>query len=191
MSRESYNIWHDDFFPALGRSCWRRRENHKAETMRDENEIVAALHRPVVARPSPVSFWDMSDFRPRHCDRLRAKDSAPRSAAALPVRSIVSLRVSRGASWGSNQQHGARRRQISTRANLRVKKPGLWTGEYPSAISPGSPSPARQNSSWSSAPAAMPARRGAGCPATAARRPARSMPCVRISSLGSSDRRVA
>lgn len=116
------------------------------------------------------------------------EDTSPRYARSLQAQSTV---LRGGVIACANHRQGGRFRQIEARANLRVKKSGLWTGEHPFAISQGSPSLARQNSSWSNAPAATPAPLGAGCPAKAARRHLRSMPCVRTSSLELNNRMVS
>lgn len=119
---------------------------------------------------------------------LCAASGRPQHRAALPsVRSIALRRGVGGVvAWAwSNQASAFARRQISIGANMRPKKSGLWTIEFPSAISRNSRAAARQSNSWSTARAAMPLRRNAGCPARAARLRTRPSKFSPTSSRGS------
>lgn len=76
-------------------------------------------------------------------------------------------------------------------SNMSPKKYGLWTGEFPSTISPSSPAAKRRCSSWSIAPNATPAQRSAGSRAPA-RRPALRFARSSLTSWsGSNDRSAA
>lgn len=136
------------------------------------------------ARASRVRHFGMHTQVQLTClaARLGARDEK------FPVQ-FVALRG--GVSWGSNQQHGARCRQIAKGANMRPKKSAPWTGEYPSATSQNSRCPARRSNSSSIARAAMPPRPSAGYQVTAGRRQLPSMRSAPTSSLGSNDRRTA
>lgn len=105
--------------------------------------------------------------------------------------SMVRVRVGVVASCVANQSRGALARQIFRVTNLSPKKCGFRPIEFPSAISPASPTAARPNSFSPNAPAWTHALRSAGCRARAAHRPLRSMPCSPISSLASSERAEA
>lgn len=92
------------------------------------------------------------------------------------------------ASW-ANQDSGCACRQITARTNMSAKISGLWTGEYPSAISQSSQRRARPSSSSPRKPAVTRGQRAAGCAANA-RRQVRSMPSWLTSSPASADRRA-
>lgn len=184
MSRKSYNASHGTFFPAQRRSSWRRKKEHKTGTGRLGIEFVAATQRSVVARASFVSFWDMSDFRLRHIDSLRCAGSAPRCAAALPVRSIV-LRWVGGVSWGTNQQHGGGDRPASNGEHL------FPTVHHktatPSRLRPARSGRARRQQSLPIARTSLSAAPNSGYPVTETRRSTRSWSswtkCARASGL--------
>lgn len=93
-------------------------------------------------------------------------------------------------SWEQDRISGERR-QTCGGANLSPKKSALWTGEFPSAISPRSRRPARLFSSWSNASPAIAARRSAISPDVAVCLALRSTSCSPISSRGSNERRAA
>ena len=112
--------------------------------------------------------------------------SARHCAAGMPARSRSLLRGVGVCSWGTNQRHDGRFRQIAARTNLSAKISGLGIGEFPSAISQGSQHLARQNTISPSAPARIRDRRADGCAATA-RRPLPSTPSWPTSSLASND----
>lgn len=85
---------------------------------------------------------------------------APHRVPALRIRSRVLWWGV--ASWEPNQAFQSRNRQTLAGANLRPKKSGLWTREFPSATSRSSHPQKRQSNFWLSARAATPAPQNAG-----------------------------
>lgn len=140
--RKTQHNTHKQLPPAQGRqSADSRRLNgqHMTRMRRRGTEFDSAPQNSVVARGYVVSFRDMSDFRLRHCERLRVTDTTQHCAAVLPVQSTVSLRGVGGVSWVANQQHGGGCRQISRLQNSAAKKSRLTGGEDYSASSQSTP----------------------------------------------------
>lgn len=96
-----------------------------------------------------------------------------------------------GASWVSNQQHDACCGQIAAGSNMSPKIFGLWTGEFPSAISRSLLRPARQSNFWLSARTAIAAPRNAGYPERARRQAEPSTSSLPTSCRASADRSAA
>lgn len=176
--REAQHIYHS-CSPALGRvaAAYTRRLNgqHMSKTGRKGNGFVTLVCPQEDGRQGYAVYRALV---------FRNETTVRRCAALLQVRSTA-LRCVGGRSW-ANQTRGERRRQICGRTKMSAEKSGLWTGEFPSATWRASPRLARQNTSSLKRPAATRDRRAAGCVASA-RRPVRSMPWSRISSLGSND----
>lgn len=164
-------------------------------TPRKLNHVHCSYYPPhwgAVRRRTPVEcqFYDnfVATGNPafERCDRSSQmhQTSARRSAAALPVQSSVL----RGgvSSWEQVRISGARR-QIRAGALMRLKISGLGIGEFPSANSRNSRSPARQSNIWSSAATATVARLCDGCRVRARRQVVLSAQLLPTSCLGFSE----
>ncbi len=97
--------------------------------------------------------------------RVQPADRLPRSSRAPAARSTVLFvyQVRGVASWWGNQARGTARRQISGRTKMSAKISGRASGEFPSAISPGSQPLARPNTILPSARAKTRDRHADGC----------------------------